>query len=989
MGERDGLADNSAGSCATPQEIAFEMTDLPKLHGPNEGYVAELYERYLADPSAVDAEARSLFVGGWTPTAPASSGSPSNAVEIDTIVRAARVIRLVRELGHMDAHLDPLGSAPAGDPELALSYHGLTEADLASLPASVVGGPLAEGESSALDAYKKLRGAYCGSVGYEDDHIHVPAERAWLREAAESRRFLTGITDDDRKWLLKRLTKVDTFEQFLHKSAPFQGQKRFSIEGLDILVPMLDGIVRDAASAGTRAVMIGMAHRGRLNVLAHTLGKPYALMLSEFPVDQKAAEPLASVSGGGSHGYTGDVKYHKGWTSLAEEAGQGVQISLAPNPSHLEFVNPVVVGGARAAQDRRDAVGAPAQDDSASLAILIHGDAAFPGQGVVPETLNLGNLAGYSVGGTIHIIANNQVGFTTDPKDSRSTLYASDLAKGFEIPIVHVNGDDPEACLAVARMAISYRQTFGKDFLIDVVGYRRWGHNETDEPRYTQPTMYQTIDARPRLRALWATALESRGLIPLGEADALVEACKEKLTEAREAARSLKKLHDSAAVPAPVARTTALSENRLRTLNTALNATPEGFTANPKQEKAFLEPRRTALDSAEPRVNWAHAEALAFGSLLEDGVPIRLSGQDCERGTFSQRMLVLHDPATGIEHCSLRQLPAARATLALHNSPLSETAVLGFEYGYSVAAPEALVLWEAQFGDFSNGAQVILDQFLASGGAKWGQHVGLTLLLPHGYEGMGPEHSSARLERFLQLGAGDNIQVCNCTSAGQYFHLLRRQAASLNVAPRPLVIMTPKYLLRHPRACTSLKELTQGSFQPVLDDPRPVSRKKDVTRLVLCSGKVYIDLVFDAMPPYSERDDYVKANFAAVGRIEQLFPLPIRELQMLFASYPKLSEVVWLQEEPKNMGAWSFLASRLLEILPDGTKLRYVGRQEAASPAEGSVTAHNAEQQRLLTEALAPPVSSSGTNGKHKNGTGPTPGKEKSALLEETKQHVR
>ncbi|MGC4045127.1 MAG: 2-oxoglutarate dehydrogenase E1 component [Armatimonas sp.] len=977
------------------------MTDQPELYGPNEGYVAELYERYLADPNSVDTETRALFSQGWRPTPPSSVSSSSiaaaptssqvSAADIDRAVRAGRLIRLVRELGHMDAHLDPLGGDPPGDPELTFAFHGLTEADLAELPASVVGGPLAEGAANALEAYNRLREVYCGPVGYEDDHIHIPAERSWLREAMESRRFFNRITDEDRKWLLKRLTKVDTFEQFLHKSAPFQGQKRFSIEGLDILVPMLDATIRDAANAGTQTVVIGMAHRGRLNVLAHTLGKPYEIMLSEFPTDQKAAEPLASVSGGGSHGYTGDVKYHKGWTSRAAEAGHDVRITLAPNPSHLEFVDPVVIGGTRAAQDQREATGVPAQDEALALAILIHGDAAFPGQGVVPETLNLANLPGYDVGGTIHIIANNQVGFTTDPKDSRSTLYASDLAKGFEIPIVHVNGDDPEACLAVARMAIAYRQTFGKDFLIDVVGYRRWGHNETDEPRYTQPTMYQKIDARPRLRALWAQALEERGLIASGEADALVEACRQRLTEARDAAKSLQKHFDTNTEEVTEPASTAIAEDRLRALNGVLNSTPSGFTPNPKQEKAFLEPRRAALDSAEPKINWAHAEALAFGSLLEDGIPVRLTGQDSERGTFSQRMLVLHDPNTGNEFCGLRSLPEAKATLALHNSPLSETAVLGFEYGYAVAAPETLVLWEAQFGDFANGAQVIIDQFLASGGAKWGQHVGLTLLLPHGYEGQGPEHSSARLERFLQLGAGDNIHICNCTTAGQYFHLLRRQAISLQSQPRPLVVMTPKYLLRHPRACATLADLTQGQFQPVLDDPRDAKRKKSVSRLILCSGKVYVDLVYDAMPPYGERSEYSRADFAAVARIEQLFPLPAAELEALIASYPNLREVVWLQEEPKNMGAWSYIAPRLMELLPDGTKLRYVGRMEAASPAEGSVTAHNAEQQRLLIEALTPPptASSNGNgNGKHKNGTGPIPGKENSVLLEESK-HVR
>ena len=952
------------------------MTESPELYGPNAGYVAELYERYLTDPTSVDAEARSLFASGYRPSLPVetskATGTTPSSVDVDKVIHAGRLARLVRELGHRAASLDPLGSEPPGDVELTLAHHDLTEADLAALPASVVGGPLAEGSKNALDAYKKLKEAYSGSVGYEDDHIQSSEERAWLRGAVETRKFFQTVTDDDRKWLLKRLTKVDTFEQFLQKTAPFQGQKRFSIEGLDILVPMLDAIVRDAANAGTNEVAIGMAHRGRLSVLAHTLGKPYEVMLSEFPVDQKAAEALPSVSGGGSHGYTGDVKYHKGWVRSAEEAGHSVRVSLAPNPSHLEFVNPVVVGGARAGQESRGA-GAPIQTPAVSLPILIHGDAAFPGQGVVAETLNMANLKGYRVGGTVHIIANNQVGFTTDPHDARSTLYASDLAKGFEIPIVHVNGDDPEACLAVARMAIAYRTTFGKDFLIDVVGYRRWGHNETDEPRYTQPGMYNRIDAHPRLREKWAATLAERGLVTKAEADGFVEEIRAKLMAAREAARTQKKhLPDTEISTKAKAPKTAVTAERLSALNERLNAFPSGFAVNAKLEKTYLEPRRTALDSAEPKIQWAHAEMLAYGSLLEDGVPVRLSGQDVERGTFSQRMLVLHDTVMGKEHCALQSLSSANASLALHNSPLSETAVLGFEYGYAVRAPEALVIWEAQFGDFSNGAQVIIDQFLASGGVKWSQHVGLTMLLPHGYEGMGPEHSSARLERFLQLGAGDNIQVCNCSSAAQYFHLLRRQAARLQTDPRPLIVMTPKYLLRHPRACATLAELSEGAFQPVLDDPRPASRKSEVSRLVLCSGKVYVDLVFDSMPPYNFKPEYEKNASVAVGRVEQLFPFPAEEVQKLLSSYPNLTEVVWLQEEPKNMGAWSFVASRLYALLPDGVTLRYEGRPEEASPAEGSVTAHNAEQQRLLSAALShivPPPHKNG-NGKHKNGAG-------------------
>lgn len=933
------------------------MNTLLDLHGPNAGYALDLYEQYQKDPNSVDPETRALFAQGGAPTTepPVTVSSGTLTTEqIDLIVRVGRIARLVREMGHAEAKLDPLGvNPPPGDPELALSYHGLSESDIAALPASVVGGPCAEGAANALEALNCLRAVYSGTVGYEDDHVQIPEERNWLREAAESKRFFAKITNDDRKALLERLTEVDTFEQFLERVQPYKGQKRFSIEGIDMLVPVLDTIVHDAAQAGTREMVIGMAHRGRLNVMTHVLGKSYESLLAEFPTDPRAIDGLAG-SGGQTLEYTGDVKYHKGYRRTVKNSGDNsMPITLAPNPSHLEFVNPAVVGRARAAQETRDSVGAPKRDMLASLAVQVHGDAAFPGQGVVAETLNLSQLSGYRVGGTIHIIANNQIGFTTDPVDGRSTMYASDLAKGFEIPIIHVNADDPEACLAVTHMAVAYRQQFGKDFLIDLVGYRRLGHNEQEEPSFTQPQMYERIRQFPRLREKWAAELVRRGLITQADADALVDKIWKRLATAKMVAMAAGyPKHEDHAHPDtdPWQVATAVPAERLQALNTFLNAVPEGFAVDPKLEKGFLGGRRAALDG-ERKIVWAHAEALAYASLLEDSIPIRLTGQDTQRGTFTQRQMVWHDIQNGKTYCAHQHLPDGKASLAVYNSPLSETATLGFEYGYSVHAEGTLVLWEAQFGDFVNGAQVILDQFIVSGKAKWDQMPTVVLLLPHGYEGAGPEHSSARLERFLLQCAGGNLRVANCSTAAQYFHLLRRQAATLTTDGRPLVVMTPKSLLRHARAAATLPELSEGGFQAVIDDSRDAARKKNVTRLVLCSGKVYYDLLYGAAPQYTERPDYLDANGVAIARVEQLYPFPTEDLEALLASYPSVQEVVWLQEEPQNMGAWTFIAPRLEKLL--GFKPRYIGRPEEASPAEGSQTAHNTEQQRIVTEAFA------------------------------------
>jgi 2-oxoglutarate dehydrogenase E1 component len=922
------------------------MSNLSLFHGPNAGYVLELYDRYRQDPQQVDAATREFFER-WTPTdgrAAATPEGPQPAAPLDVtrIVSAARLIRYIRELGHLAAKIDPLGSERPGDPGLDPAIHGVTEDDLAALPAEIVRGPLVEGARNALEAVEGLRQAYMGSVGYETDHINIFEERAWIREAIESRRFFYGLDAERKRDLLQRLTEVEVFERYLHQT--FVGQKRFSLEGNDMLVPMLDSIIRNAASAGTREVVMGMPHRGRLNVLAHILGKPYPAMLAEFQTaNRDRHEPPSDES---YAGWTGDVKYHLGARRAYKESGvEQMPLTLTPNPSHLEFVNPVVEGRARAAQERRDGPGAPAQDKHASLPILMHGDAAFPGEGVVAETLNLSGLAAYSTGGTIHIVVNNQVGFTTAPREARSTLYASDLAKGFEIPIVHVNADDPEACIAVARMAHAYRECFGKDFLIDLVGYRRWGHNEGDEPTFTQPRMYEKIAKHPTVRELWARKLEQQGIVSREEAESMVAAVRERLQQARRDAEQYNPQDQGSGYgpdPDNDRETTTVPAERLVALNQALLERPSGFTPNSKLERLLQ--RRQAVLQDGGAIDWGHAEALAFASILADGTPIRLTGQDTERGTFSHRHLVLHDAKTGERYVPLQALPAAKASFAIHNSPLSETAPLGFEYGYSMHAPSVLVLWEAQFGDFVNVAQVIIDQFIVSGRAKWGQTPSLVLLLPHGYEGQGPEHSNGRLGRFLQLAAADNIRVANCTTAAQYFHLLRRQAMLLEKEPRPLIVMTPKSLLRHPRAASSLDDLANEQFQPVIVDPLEREKAEQVTRLILCSGKVYVDLI--------SHDEWNAVEGIAVARVEELYPFPDNELRSAIEAYPALQELVWLQEEPRNMGAWHYIEPRLRELVDQPIEIRYIGRRESASPAEGSYAHHAAEQARIIAEAL-------------------------------------
>jgi 2-oxoglutarate dehydrogenase E1 component len=924
---------------------------LEQFSGVNAGYVLELYDRYRQNPDSVDAATRKAFES-WTPTDPsapaAGSTAAATASDLHTIVGTANLAESIRRFGHLAARLDPLGSAQIGDSTLWPKAHGITDDDLKRLPASLVGGPPAESSANAYEAIEKLRRVYCSSTGFDISHLFVPEERVWMRYAAESGRYLPPMDPQSSEALLDRITQVEVFERFLQRT--FTGKTRFSVEGLDMLLPILDEIMTGAAGTGTRHMVIGMAHRGRLNVLAHTLRKPYAQILAEFK------DPIAVQMLRLDLGWMGDVKYHAG---AVTETDGSMFVSMAPNPSHLEAVNPVVVGMARAAGTLTDRAGAPVFDGAMTLPVLIHGDSAFPGQGIVAETLNLSRLDGYHTDGTIHIIANNQLGFTATPGESYSTSYASGLARGFKIPIVHVNADDPAACLEAARLAWEYRARFHKDFLIDLIGYRRHGHNEGDEPAFTQPVMYRGINAHKTVRELFADSLVKHGSIAQETADALV---KKHYTVLERALASLKPEEDfvppiPAAVPAGTAAKTqtGVAIEVLRELNTSLATIPAGFTVHKKLERV-LEKRRGVLKELNERaVDWAAAEELAYASILADGVPIRLTGEDVQRGTFSHRHAVLHDANTGVEHVPLQQLTQAKASFEIHNSPLTEAGTIGFEFGYNMQEPGHLVIWEAQYGDFINGAQIILDQFVTSGRSKWGLKPSMVFLLPHGYEGQGPEHSSARPERFLQAAADINLRLVNCTTAAQYFHVLRRQAALLERDPLPLIVLTPKSLLRHPAVTSTPAELTEGYFHSVIDDAEARTRAKGVKRLVLCSGKVYVDLISD--------ERRAKSPQVAICRVEQLYPFPNVALGEVLGNYPSLKEVVWLQEEPSNMGAWEFMRPLLDELLADRYPLRYIGRARNSSPSEGSSAWHQVNQKALVelafdleADALSPSV---------------------------------
>ena len=879
---------------------------------------------------------------------PISTERAAETASLAEIAAGVDLVRSFRHFGHRAADLDPLGILPPGDEALDPATWGLTAEGLARIPSEMLSVDLPG--STLAEILPELRRTYCGTTAYEVEHINSHEERTWLRRTIETGEHNVHPTAAEKAQLLGRLTAVEAFERFLGRT--YLGQKRFSIEGLDVLVPMLDRVIELVGQAGAQTVEIGMPHRGRLSVLVGVVGIPEAAILDEFERGRPTAQADPPAEG-----ETSDVKYHRGAHGVHPTAGGLVRVTVSSNPSHLEAIDPVVEGRARAEQtDRSGPTASP--DARLAVPVLIHGDAGFAAQGVVAETFNLARLSGYTTGGTIHLITDNQLGFTVEPKEGRSTDYASDLAKGFDVPIAHVNADDPEACLSAVQFAVAYRERFHGDFVIHVLGYRRHGHSEEDEPAYTQPLLYARIAEHPTVRAIYLRRLVEEGAIEVSAGEAMVGAAEARLAEVREsvakeattgtgvrsgedgaeavlAGPSRRGRHSSAK-----ARATAVRATKLRAINDDLLHVPDGFTIHPKLVLQ-LERRRATL-GPEGRVGWAQAEALALASLLLDGVPIRLTGQDTERGTFSQRHLVLHDATDGQRFTPIEHLSGARASIELHDSPLSELACLGFEYGYAVEAPEALVLWEAQYGDFANGAEVVIDQFIIAGLAKWGETSRLTMLLPHGYEGQGPEHSSARLERYLALGAEDNLRVANPTTPAQYFHLLRDQA--LRPIVRPLVLMTPKSLLRLPAATSSPGELTAGRFEAVLDDTARAASRSGVRRLVLCSGRFYYDLLLS--PRRAEATD------VTIARVELLYPFPCDEVRRLITGYPALETVVWAQEEPRNMGARKFMLPEIRDLLPSQVSLVDVSRPERSSPAEGYAAAHRAQQLALVVEAF-------------------------------------
>jgi 2-oxoglutarate dehydrogenase E1 component len=914
----------------------------------------EFYEAVAADlgldpapiTAAHPASASAPPLGAAAPAAGERAvTAPPDEELLQAVQAATSLLKGYRTHGHLAARLDPLGSEPKGDPAIQPENLNLTPDLMARIPASIlrIGVP---GET-LLEALPRMREAYCGTIAYQFEHLSSHQQRTWLREMVETGAHRAPLTAEEKWRLLSRLIDVFEFERFIEKA--YLGQKIFTIEGLDAVVPMLDELVTLALRGGAEEVVFGMAHRGRLSVLAHNLGRSVESILAEFEGSKQidAVKAVAAIP----HGGTGDVKYHYGHQGVYEtHKDEKIAVRLYPNPSHLEFVNPVVEGAARFLQS--DCDGAQIEHKPKCVVpVLLHGDAAFPGQGVVAETLNLQALPGYSTGGTIHVIQNNQVGFTTDPKDARSTPYAADMAKGFNIPIIHVNADDVEACSSAVRLAMAYRDRWGRDIVIDVIGYRRYGHNETDEPAYTQPLIAAKIKAHPPVSQLYADKVVEEGVVSREEVEA---ASKARHTEMSAALKDLRHKMELGEYEDPTVTTTSTGEldrspsplvetavplEKLRSLNQALIDVPESFTIHRKLRKP-LSKRIETLEQGG--IEFGHAESLALASLLTEGVHVRLTGQDTERGTFSHRHLVLHDEKTGLEYCPMQNLEDASAPFELYNSPLSEIACLGFEYGYSAATPNALILWEAQYGDFANAAQVIIDTFIVSGEAKWGQTSRLTMLLPHGYEGSGPEHSSARIERFLALAAEGNIRIANPTTAAQYFHLLRRQA--LIQKPRPMIVFTPKGLLRLDRATATAEELTEGHFHYILDDPRAVDRREKVERLVLCTGKIYFDL------DGSERREV--AEDVAIARVEYLYPFAHDQLEGVIASYPNLVEIVWVQEEPRNMGPWKVMSRRMPELVPEGVELGYIGRPTRASPGEGYSVAHAKEQERIVLTAL-------------------------------------
>lgn len=851
----------------------------------------------------------------------------------DEIVKQAKVLQLInlyRVRGHLIADLDPLGSKVNYHPELDPSSFNLTVWDLDR--EFITGGFGGLKTATLRQILTILHKTYCEKIGVEYMHIQSPAEKVWLQSKMEPSKNTPDFDSNIKKHILKKLIQAESFEHFLHNR--FIGHKRFSLEGSETLIPVLDFLLNEAAEHNVAEAVIGMAHRGRMNVLVNIMGKSYESIFSEFE-DIKDPD---SIQG------SGDVKYHLGATGKYKTlSGKTIGVSLSSNPSHLEWVNPVVEGIVRAKQTRMG----DAKSHQKVMPVLIHGDAAFAGQGVVAETLNLSQLSGYRTGGTVHIIVNNQIGFTTTPEDARSSTYATDVAKMIQAPIFHVNGDDPEAALWVTKIAFEYKYVFKKDVVIDLFGYRRHGHNEGDEPGFTQPILYDKIKSHPSVRKIYLNKLVSDGIISSEEAERIQQEYEKVLSKALDSVKK-KSISFSSEVPLAVpaksikslrTEPTYISEDILKKVIAGLTTLPENFNGHPKLQK-FLEARRKLLEGSA-KADWAMAESLAFGSLLLEGTPVRLSGQDSVRGTFSQRHLAFVDIKTGIEYFPLNHLDSNQANLEALDSSLSEAAVLGFEYGYSTADPLALVIWEAQFGDFANSAQVIIDNFIVASFEKWNVPNSLVMLLPHGYEGQGPEHSSARIERFLILCAEENMHVCNVTTPAQYFHLLRRQIK--NNLQKPLVIFTPKSLLRHPEAKSSKEEFLSGQFNEILDD-ETISNKSKIDRVILTSGKVYYDL--------KKFRELKKIDNTAIVRLEQYYPFRAEQINKIIRSYKNSTKLIWVQEEPRNMGAWNFLWHRLEEIKLMNQKLICVSRPEGASPAVGSARITLQQQEQLIKEAF-------------------------------------
>ncbi|MDI1248483.1 MAG: 2-oxoglutarate dehydrogenase E1 component [Lacunisphaera sp.] len=908
--------------------------------GANAVVVEEYYQRWQENPDSVDPTWRAFFQGFTLGSdGQAVAAAPAAGLAADSLKQSSvhYLISAYRALGHLQAHLNPLeANPPPPAPKLSLAQFNLGDADLDTV--FDTGTYLGGGQLKLREIIAALHETYCGHVGVEYSHIQDQDARRWLQERIESTRLKPKFTKPQKLRILRRVHKAELFEKFLHTK--YVGQKRFSLEGGETIIAALDAVIDHCPAHQVDEIVMGMAHRGRLNVLTSVMRKSFDILFEQFS-ENYIPDTVAG---------DGDVKYHLGYESvLTTTTGAKVEIRLAANPSHLEIVNPVVEGKVRARQRIRGDM----TDRRAVMPLLIHGDAAVAGQGIVAETIQFSQLPGYRTGGTLHFVINNQIGFTTEPIDSRSTRYCTDIAKAIEVPIFHVNGDDPEAVCLVAQLAVEFRVKFKRDVFVDMYCYRKHGHNETDEPSFTQPLMYRQIAGHPQVSTIYTKMLVDAGVLTPAQGDEIKAEYSAALDEnlakakAREATKAEKRKHAAAANPfkgstavfqpayshAPV--NTAVSAKVIAQVVAGLTTVPAGFKVHPKIQR-FIDARATTHKNHGP-FDWGLGEALAYGSLLLDGTPVRLSGQDSERGTFTHRHAVFSDVETGAKYKPLNHLAPKQVPFCVYNSLLSEAAVLGFDYGYSLDYPDMLCIWEAQFGDFANGAQVVIDQFLAAGESKWQRVSGLTLLLPHGYEGQGPEHSSARLERFLQLCAEDNFQVANLTTPAQLFHVLRRQ--TMRDFKKPLVIMAPKSLLRHPACVSPLEDFTKGSFQEIIDDP---AAPKKADRLVLCSGKVYYDLV-----DYREKQ---KIEGTAVVRLEQLYPLHRNRLTELADTYGRDARLIWCQEEPANMGAWSFIAPQLEEIF--GRKALYAGRDSAASPAVGVLALHRMQLATFLNQAF-------------------------------------